>query len=261
MSKKTNAVEREESRDVGRLTRLLSDGPANLAGLAADGRLVVEADVGGCISVPREALEDAARRGLVARHGFVLTLTAEGRAFARRHGSDEPFLDQHRRIELHPVEIAGKIETVRVNSDESPLSGLMRRKTADGRAYLSQREFRAGERLRADFTRGQMSPRLGIEWAPRVSSSGGSEDRAALTDAALAARHRVNRAMRAVGPELSGVLIDICCFLKGVEIVEVERRWPARSAKLMLKTGLAALSRHYEPQHADSSVEKKQQTS
>jgi len=30
--------------------------------------------------------------------------------------------------------------------------------------------------------------------------------------------------------------------------VERERQWPARSAKMLLKAGLAALHRHYNPQ-------------
>lgn len=43
------------------------------------------------------------------------------------------------------------------------------------------------------------------------------------------------------------MLVDVCCFLKGLKTVETERQWPARSAKLILKTALAVLARHYDP--------------
>ncbi|HEX2146380.1 MAG TPA: DUF6456 domain-containing protein [Pseudorhizobium sp.] len=50
-----------------------------------------------------------------------------------------------------------------------------------------------------------------------------------------------------MGPELAGVAVDVCCFSKGLETVERERQWPVRSGKLMLRTALLALSRHYAP--------------
>lgn len=110
-------------------------------------------------------------------------------------------------------------------------------------------------RLRSDYTRANIMPRLGANWIAAVAggrrASGGSI--AELTDAIVAARHRVDKAIAAVGPELSGVLIDVCCFLKGLETVETERRWPARSAKMMLKAALGALGRHYEPPRASQS--------
>ena len=143
-------------------------------------------------------------------------------------------------------------EEVQANLSESHLAQLARRRGRDGKPFLSENEVRAGERLREDFTRGRIMPRLGVNWNTPVAGSrrgSGENGIADLTDAALAARQRVNRALDAVGPELAGVLMDVCCFLKGLERVENERGWPVRSAKVVLKTALAALSRHYEPQH------------
>jgi hypothetical protein len=70
-------------------------------------------------------------------------------------------------------------------------------------------------------------------------------DTAELTETAISARLRFERAIKEVGPELAGVLIDVCCFIKGLETVERERRWPARSAKLALRIALEVLARHY----------------
>lgn len=174
------------------------------------------------------------------------TSTPEGRAALKRWLSDpeSAFQDQHRSLVGRSDPDHGQVT---VNDAESPLTALARIKGRDGALFLEPAQVEAGERLRIDFTRGQMQPSLGQGWEPvRTGRQPGLSCGAVeLTEAALSARLRVEAALKAVGPELSGVLLDVCCFLKGLAVVERERRWPARSAKLMLRTALAALARHY----------------
>lgn len=130
---------------------------------------------------------------------------------------------------------------------ESPLGWLGRRAGRNGQPLLDAAQTEAGERLRRDFTRAGLSPRVTQNWDAAGSQrrSGGRGGVADLTDMALEARRRFGTALEAVGPELSGVLVDVCCFLKGLEAVERERGWPARSAKIVLALALRRLAGHY----------------
>lgn len=181
-----------------------------------------------------------------------MALTGAGEDWLKRAmcESEMPFAAQHGEHVRMSIETEdGHCRPVTVNASESPLSGLRRLKGKDGRPFLDTALFEAGERLRADFTRGQLQPRISANWEASVAGGGrGANGIADLSDSALAARMRVEKALAAVGPELSGILVDVCCFLKGFEAVERERQWPVRSAKLMLKTALSVLDRHYRPE-------------
>lgn len=235
-----------------RVLRFLSGGAASVRPASKDGHVLLEAAGRGAISVESAVLSALAAQGVLVRASHSVALSTEGAALAARLASpSQAFQDRHRELDLVTVESASGSTTVLANLAESPLAQLVRRKTREGKPFLSEREFQAGERLRADYTRGRIMPRLGANWVATVASGrragGGGGGVAELTDAALAARQRVDNAIFAVGPELSGVLVDVCCFLKGLELVETERGWPVRSAKIVLKTALGALARHYSP--------------
>ena len=196
-----------------------------------------------------EAVTQLLRDGLIERDGDRLVPTRLGLGTLRRHlaGADG-FAVQHQtraRVGLDDP-LLGRVTVIR-NEDESPLARLRRGRDRNGEPLIGAAEFEAGERLRRDFTTAQMTPKVTSNW----SAIGGRRGRgnaggmAEMSDAIVSARQRVDRALRVVGPDFSGLLLDACCFLKGIEEIERERAWPARSAKLVLRLALATLARHY----------------
>jgi hypothetical protein len=131
------------------------------------------------------------------------------------------------------------------DQSESPLIWLARRKGADGRPLIDPHQFQAGERLRVEFTQAQMMPRTTTNWHAPVAGRNRDQISGQITESVVAARQRIRHALDAIGPEFSGLLLDVCCFLKKLDLVERERQWPARSAKVVLQLGLERLAHHY----------------
>lgn len=236
-----------ERRDLLRLLRRLLRGPVEMGAGEGATRTVEGEDP----PLTADLVSRAVRHGIVASSGTTLNATPQTSAFLRRAmlAGEEGFAGQHRVEVQETVDVEGVRHSVRRNLAESPLFLLSRLKDRTGGAFLPVEAIEAGERLASDFTRGQLQPRVTASWEPRLSARGKGErgGQAELADSAMAARDRFTLAVEAIGPELAGVAIDVCCFCKGLETVERERQWPARSAKLMLRTALLALARHYAP--------------
>ncbi|TDH38825.1 hypothetical protein E2A64_06955 [Pseudohoeflea suaedae] len=247
-------MSRAAERSVISLIRLLASAGGEGCGITDGeaGLAVLTKQDGSRARISTAILLDLERRGIALRRRKRLLLTAAGQAALRRidAGSDR-FAAQHRDIAFRPVEDGGQVA---VNLTESPLASLSRLKRKDGECWFAPALIAAGDRLRADFTRGQYMQAMGARLEPVTSRGNAARGGgvAEMTEAALAARMRVEKAMKAVGPELSGLLVDVCCHLKGLELVERERQWPQRSAKLMLLAALNMLARHYEPGGATS---------
>lgn len=241
------------------LPHLLKEG-AFVAGLP--GRAARRDGVMGVYQAPGQAratleLEAAIVEGFVgsdwlrpASNGTYL-LTEAGTAWiARARAQSQPFVAQHqqRRAALRNLP-GGRVGKVLVNDTESPLGWLRRRRGADGKPMLTKTQFQAGERLRDDVTKAQLVASTTTNWsgfdARRSRGHGAAGSSADMSDIAMAARDRVAGALASLSPEMSGLLIDVCCLLIGLEDAERQRRWPRRSAKLVLQLALTQLARHY----------------
>ncbi|WP_333899050.1 DUF6456 domain-containing protein [Agrobacterium pusense] len=235
-----------------RLLRCIAAGAAEMSLEGSD--IVLRRGRAGhpALRLPAATVRLAVSSGLVEQRENTLHAAPPLASYLKRamaKDRDEIFQEQHRDMQTFVVDIGDAKQSARRNLNTSQLISLSRLKERDGAAFFPPDALEAGERLAADFHRGHLNPRVTATWDPRTASRTKGEGGGALelTEAAMAARTRFSRAAEAMGPELSGVAIDICCFEKGLETVERERQWPARSAKLLLRAALLALARHYAP--------------
>lgn len=127
---------------------------------------------------------------------------------------------------------------VTVNLAESPLTWL------HSRGHLSDAQFDAGERLRADWERAQLAPSVTMRW-DAVRVKGGGERGLNPTERQLAAKARFDGAIAAAGPGLADVLWRVVCAGEALPEAERALAWPARSGKLVLKLALDRVAGFY----------------
>ncbi|WP_371153440.1 DUF6456 domain-containing protein [Jannaschia sp. 2305UL9-9] len=194
--------------------------------------------------ITRYRITEAGRAALKRLLGEDLKQRVEARGMAE---SPSPFLTQHMQMEDRVVPGPAGEERLRVNLAESPLGALARKRDKDGKAFLSMDLVVAGERLREDFERAQMGPRVGQNW-DRFLTAGGRGQMASgdPLSGPEDARARVSDALRALGPGLGDVVLRVCCFLEGLEAAEKRMGWSARSGKIVLRIALQRLKDHYD---------------
>ena len=133
------------------------------------------------------------------------------------------------------------VRSVTVNLAEAPLGWLR------SRGLVSERQFAAGEKLREDWERAQLPPRITMCWdaPPQGSSARSAPDSPSLSGRAIAARRRFEAAARDVGPGLRDILWRVVCAGEGMREAESALGWPARAGKLVLAMALDRLADHY----------------
>lgn len=184
---------------------------------------------------------------IVARGRDVFALSDAGHALLRREGAgDAGFLEQHVEIETRVVvDGDGDERVVRAAARSTVLRKLAALPGARGTAWLSAAELQAALALRNDWEAGQAGLTRGSDWsAPPLGA--GARGVSNAQERSMAARcdrrRRVAEALDALAPPLRRIVERVCLHEEGLEAIERGEGWPARSAKLALKLGLAQLA-------------------
>ncbi|HEX8584794.1 MAG TPA: DUF6456 domain-containing protein [Allosphingosinicella sp.] len=127
------------------------------------------------------------------------------------------------------------------NLAESPLGWLL------ARGHVSERQFAAGEQLRADWERAQLAPRVTMDYegTPSSRTARGAPTPSDPTTAQIAARRRFDAAIAEVGPGLTDILWRLVCSGEAMRDAEQALGWPARAGKLVLVMALDRLAGFY----------------
>lgn len=211
----------------------------------------------------------AGPRNLPPDKTFLKRLRASGAALLQRNGRWHVMSPEHTKqrvlAEKSALVIAALIEAGALVAGDD---GLFRPAAAAIQAVRNMREnplqhislqergtrfepehLKAAERLRRDYERAHLSPRITTQYEPATSSSRhwqmSDNAVARLSEGSIAARQHVHDAMEAVGPELSGLLLQVCCLTAGLEEAERRLELPRRSARAVLLLALTRLARHY----------------
>jgi DNA-binding PadR family transcriptional regulator len=205
---------------------------------------VVERDIAQAMAL-QEWISCTDPQARVARY----RITQLGRQELRRLSGDDPGMAEARAQFVGArgtEESDDRIRHMRSILGESPLAALARRRDKDGQPFLSREMVAAGERLREDFELAQMGGRVTQDWArfltgpAQAVGPGDQRDRGAA-----AARQRVADALADLGPGLGDVALRCCCYQEGLETLERNMGWAARSGKVVLRIAMQRLQRHY----------------
>ena len=195
-----------------------------------------------------KGLRDLRKQALIAGGPDNPTLTAKGRALLS--SGVRPVMTGKPKKALPESDHQPSMQTPADIFDGLPIALDRMARPRKGEApLLSSSTLLAARRFRLDLDRAGLGPRITQSWSlaalvHQASKRQGSDGSHEL-DAMLDARDRVNHTCKSIGPDFSGLLIDVCLMDKNLASIERERQWPARSAKLVIALGLKALARHY----------------
>jgi hypothetical protein len=116
--------------------------------------------------------------------------------------------------------------------------------SAGHEGFLHPHHLEAARLVVSTFERAMLRQRVTMSYdLARIGGNASRHGQADLSETVEDARQKLARLAQRIPPDCWGVLTDVCVYDKGLQQIEVERHWPRRSAKLVLRIGLEQLAR------------------
>lgn len=130
--------------------------------------------------------------------------------------------------------------------DDDALARLAAGRPGGEPAFLAPHHLAAADRFEQLVRRAQLAPRVTMSYNPaRVGGARSANGVETASEGSADARLKLSRLAGTLPADCWGVVFDVCGLGKGLQLVETERRWPRRSAKLVLRIGLEQLAQHF----------------
>ena len=258
--------------DVASLLLRLGRPGAHLRSTGQGAAAIIGASRGAALSVPSQIALAARSAGLLKVSGETSAgcevLSDEGRSALRqllmsaaakngdRRGSTKGGHGQRPRARQFMAERQPQRATV--------VQQLAARRDSRGQPLLSETQVNVALRFANDFLLAKLQPNVTMRWSAEPSAQprrrGAPGAGIELAEVTSAAQQRVRDALRHLGGALADIVVDVCAFERGLENIEASRRWPSRSARIILAIALDRLAEHYGMTlNAASAVQKKRQ--
>lgn len=117
----------------------------------------------------------------------------------------------------------------------------------DNAPFLLPHHVEAARRLAHTFERSRLRQRVTMSYDPTRTGgrSSGSPVQGELSASAADARKQLADIAAMMPADCWAVLFDICGLDRGLQDVELERDWPRRGGKLVLRIALSHLAAHF----------------
>ncbi len=164
----------------------------------------------------------------------------ETRQWLKRAMADgDEFSTQHRNVKMSG-------DGVQLNLNEGPVARLSRGQAGQP-PFLQPHQVQAAQRFHGLFRRALMAPSTTLSYDPARTRSPKPAFGVPFhpAETACQARQALKRCLAGLPADCAGVVMDVCGYEKGLQLVETERGWPRRSAKILLRAGLDQLAGHF----------------